>query len=165
MSGYNPQQDDLLVLPFAVVSDAVRKHRAAPPNEQAENLVYWGGMIVGAGTNLAVHFAPHARDFSIAVKLGFAAVMLWGLAWIVSGWRSRGQRNIGSAITSVVAPGLGFYLATTYAPWVFHYWWVHTICTAIIVANALSAAACLAGRSGSAFDLVVEDIATNEWQW
>ena len=163
MSG--SKHDDLLAVPFVVLSDAVRKHRAASPDEQAETLAYLGGMIVGVGANLAIHVGPHARDFSTSLKLGFAAAMLWGVALIVTGWRRRGQRNIGGAVTAILVPGIGYYLAFTYVPGVFHFWWVQTLCTGIIVANLISAAVCLAGPSTRAFDLVVEDIANNDWRW
>jgi hypothetical protein len=151
--------------PLDVVAQAVREHRAASPHVQAVNLAALGGMIVGAGANLAVSFGPQAHDFSTSLKLGFAAVMIWGLSLIVSGWRRRGERDIGGAVMAILVPGIGFYLLITYLPGLFNLWWGRAFCTGTIVASAIEAAVCLASPNSRAFDLVAEDIANNEWEW
>jgi ABC-type uncharacterized transport system permease subunit len=147
------------------LEQAVRNHRAASPEDQAENLAHIGGFIVGAGASLAIHFGPHAHDFSTGIKFGFAAVMVVGLALIITGWRRRGQRNLVGAVTALLVPGIGYYLTVTYVPGVFHLWWAQAFGIGIITAHVIASALCLAGRSNRAFGLVAEDIANNEWRW
>jgi hypothetical protein len=164
MSGSNPSPG-LLAAPVTIVGEAVRGHRAAAPNAQADNLAYLGALIVGTGANLALHFWPYARYFSVGTKLGFAAAMLFGVAFLVTGWRARGQRNVGGAVMAILVPGIGFYLVATYLPGLLHIWWGQALATGIIVANVVRVAICLSSPVSQARELVVADIAANDWQW
>jgi hypothetical protein len=158
MSGSNHPVADAL-------EQAVRNHRTASPQDQAENLAYIGGFIVGVGASLAIHFGPHTRDFSNGIKIGFAVAMLWGIALIVTGWRKRGQRNLVGAVTALLVPGIGYYLAATYVPGILHFWWAEAFGIGVIAAHVIVAICLASPNQSGAFELVLQDIENNDWHW
>lgn len=150
----------------SAVGDEFAKHSALPPDKKNANRAYFGGLICGTCSYLAVSLAPEASSFPDEWKLGFAAVFAWGLLLLVIGWRgSRGARDVLGAIFAIGIPAIGFIATANYEPDLLQDPYVRAFFTGIITANAVRCAICLRGVGGNARKLVVNDINQGEWKW
>lgn len=154
-----------IAAPLVVLADELRAHQALPPDKKNANRAYFGSLICGTCSYLAL--APDVPSFPDGEwKLGFAAVFAWGALLLVIGWRgSRGARDILGAIFAVSIPAIGFFLAANYAPDLLQDTYVRAFCTGIISANLVRCAICLRGVGGNARKLVAKDIGLGEWRW
>jgi hypothetical protein len=151
----------------SAVGDEFAKHSTLPPDKKNANRAYWGGLICGTCSYLALVLAPEASSFGDEWKLGFAAVFAWGVLLLVIGWRgSRGARDVLGAIFAIAIPAIGFIAAANYAPPdMLQATYVRAFCCGIIAANAIRFLICVRGVGGNARKLVVNDINQGEWKW